>query len=261
LYLSLIIPAYKEASRIAASLEKIFAYFDSQSYEVEIIVVDDGSPDNSVEVIQEAFAKYNSTAKSPVGRTLSPSVKTRLLELGTNAGKGGAVRAGMLAANGAIRIFTDADLSTPIHEVEKVICAIENEGYDVVIGSRALEGRKLVKVHQPWYRETMGRFFNLLVQVFVFKGIKDTQCGFKGFRAEAAEKIFTEQKVMGFSFDVEILYLAKKMGYKIKEVAVEWYNDERTTVGALSDSARMFFELVRIRGLHKGKSMVDGRNS
>ncbi|MFI5263748.1 MAG: dolichyl-phosphate beta-glucosyltransferase [Candidatus Kapaibacterium sp.] len=246
MYLSLIVPAYKEASRIAASLEKIFAYFDSQDYEVEVIVVDDGSPDNSVEVIQKAFAKYHI-----VGRTLSPSVKTRLIELGTNTGKGGAVRAGMLAAKGSIRIFTDADLSTPIHEVEKVIAAIENQGYDVVIGSRALEGRKLVKVHQPWYRETMGRFFNLLVQVFVFKGIKDTQCGFKGFRAEAAEKIFTEQKVMGFSFDVEILYLAKKMGFKIKEVAVEWYNDERTTVGALSDSARMFFELVRIRGLHR----------
>lgn len=241
MYVSLIIPAYNEASRITASLEKIFAYFELQNYDSEVIVVDDGSPDNSLEVIREAFAK-----KSP-----SSKVKSRLIELVTNAGKGAAVRAGMLGATGAIRIFTDADLSTPIHEVEKVIAAIESGGYDVVIGSRALEGRKLVKVHQPWYRETMGRFFNLLVQVFVFRGIKDTQCGFKGFRAEAAEKIFDEQKVMGFSFDVEILYLAKKMGYKIKEVAVEWYNDERTTVGALSDSARMFFELVRIRGLHK----------
>ena len=158
----------------------------------------------------------------------------------------------MLAATGKIRIFTDADLSTPIHEVEKIISAIENEGFDVVIGSRALEGRKLVKVHQPWYREAMGRFFNLLVQLFVFRGIKDTQCGFKGFRGDVAEKLFSEQKVMGFSFDVEILYLAKRSGYKIKEVAVEWYNDERTTVGALSDSARMFLELVRIRKLHKG---------
>jgi dolichyl-phosphate beta-glucosyltransferase len=245
MYLSLIIPAYKEASRITASLEKIFAYLGSQNYEAEVIVVDDGSPDNSVEVIQAAFAKY-----TPIGQALLP-VKARLIELGANAGKGAAVREGMLAATGSIRIFTDADLSTPIHEVEKVISAIEREGYDVVIGSRALEGRKLVKVHQPWYRETMGRFFNLLVQVFVLRGIKDTQCGFKGFRAEAAEKIFRQQKVMGFSFDVEILYLAKKSGYKIKEVAVEWYNDERTTVGALSDSAKMFFELLRIRGLHK----------
>jgi dolichyl-phosphate beta-glucosyltransferase len=240
MYLSLIIPAYKEANRISASLEKIFAYFQLQSYEVEVIVVDDGSPDNSAVVIQEAFAKK-----------FSPKVNTRLIELGINTGKGGAVRAGILEATGEIRIFTDADLSTPIHEVEKVISAIEREGYDIVVGSRALEGRKLVKVHQPWYREMMGRFFNQLVQVFVMRGIKDTQCGFKGFRAEAAEKIFLQQKVMGFSFDVEILYLAKRSGYKIKEVAVEWYNDERTTVGALSDSAKMFFELLRIRRLHK----------
>jgi len=246
MYLSLIIPAYKEAGRIAASLDKIFAYLANAPYESEVIVVDDGSPDNSVEVIREAFAKYNS-----VGRTLSPPIQSRLIELGANAGKGAAVRAGMLQAKGAIRIFTDADLSTPIHEIEKVISAIEKEGYDVVVGSRALEGRKLVKVHQPIYREMMGRFFNLLVQVFVLRGIKDTQCGFKGFRGEVAEHIFRAQKVMGFSFDVEILYLAKKSGYKIKEVAVEWFNDERTTVGALSDSARMFFELLRIRKLHK----------
>jgi len=244
MYLSLIIPAYKEASRIAASVEKVFAYLAEVPYEAEVIVVDDGSPDNSVEVILDAFAKYS------VRRTLSPSVQSRLIELGTNAGKGAAVRAGMLEAKGAIRIFTDADLSTPIHEVGKVIQAIEKEGYDVVVGSRALEGRKLVKVHQPFYREMMGRFFNMLVQIFVLRGIKDTQCGFKGFRGEVAEKLFSEQKVMGFSFDVEILYLAKKHDYKIKEVAVEWYNDERTTVGALSDSARMFFELLRIRRLH-----------
>jgi len=242
MYLSLIIPAYKEESRIGKTLETIFAYFAAKDYNVEILVVDDGSPDNSAQVIRDALS---------AGRTLSPHVQARFIELGTNVGKGGAVRAGMLEATGKIRIFTDADLSTPIHEVEKIISAIENEGFDIVIGSRALEGRKLVKVHQPWYRESMGRFFNLLVQVFVFRGIKDTQCGFKGFRGDVAEKLFSEQKVMGFSFDVEILYLAKRSGYKIKEVAVEWYNDERTTVGALSDSARMFFELLRIRNLHR----------
>jgi dolichyl-phosphate beta-glucosyltransferase len=250
MYLSLIIPAYKEAPRIGASLEKIFAYLAKAPYDSEVIVVDDGSPDNSVHVIQEAFAKFNQGSSS-VGRTPSPPIRSHLIELGTNTGKGAAVRAGMLEAKGAIRIFTDADLSTPIHEIEKVITGIENEMYDLVIGSRALEGRTLVKVHQPLYREMMGRFFNLLVQVFVLRGIKDTQCGFKGFRGEAAEKIFGAQKVMGFSFDVEILYLARKFGYTIKEVAVEWYNDERTTVGALGDSARMFFELLRIRNLHK----------
>ncbi len=248
MYLSLIIPAYKEASRIEASLDKIFLYLANAPYDSEVIVVDDGSPDNSVEVVRAAFAK----PLHPVGSGRNPSIQTRLIELGTNAGKGAAVQAGMLEAKGAIRIFTDADLSTPIHEIEKVIQAIEKEHYDVVVGSRALEGRTLVKVHQPIYREMMGRFFNMLVQIFVLRGIRDTQCGFKGFRGEAAEKLFTAQKVMGFSFDVEILYLAKKAGYKVKEVAVEWYNDERTTVGALSDSAQMFLELLRIRKLHRG---------
>ncbi|MEI8134992.1 MAG: dolichyl-phosphate beta-glucosyltransferase [bacterium] len=243
MYLSLIIPAYKESSRIGVSLEKIFTYLEKQRYDSEVIIVDDGSPDDSVQVIQEIFKKYSDLQFSRVTK--------RLIELGVNCGKGAAVQAGMLGATGEVRIFTDADLSTPIHEVEKVISAISSGTYDIVVGSRALEGRKLVKVHQPWYREAMGRFFNLLVQTLVFRGIKDTQCGFKGFTAEAAEKIFSLQKVMGFSFDVEILYLAKKFNYRIKEVAVEWYNDERTTVGALSDSAKMFLELLRIRGLHR----------
>lgn len=242
MHLSLIIPAYKESSRIGPSLEKIYAYLQTKDYDAEVIVVDDGSPDDTAGVVR---TKFESLSKVAQGR-ISP----RYIELETNLGKGAAVQKGILAAKGDIRIFTDADLSTPIHEVEKIISGIEKEGYDVVIGSRALEGRALVKVHQPWYREMMGRFFNLFVQAFVFRGIKDTQCGFKGFTADAAKKLFSEQKIMGFSFDVEILYLARKFGYKIKEVAVEWYNDERTTVGALSDSSKMFLQLLKIRKLH-----------
>ena len=240
MYLSLIIPAYKEATRIAPTLEKVHKYLSTTAFQSEVLIVDDGSPDNTKEVVESTFAKFPTSDK----------ISFRLIEYGMNKGKGAAVQAGMLAATGDVCIFTDADLSTPIHEVEKVFTAIK-EGYDVVIGSRALEGRKLVKVHQPWYREMMGRFFNLLVQIFVIRGIKDTQCGFKGFRNEVAKKLFSEQKVMGFSFDVDILFLARKHGYKIKEVAVEWYNDERTTVGALSDSAKMFLQLLKIRGLHK----------
>lgn len=241
MYLSLIIPAYNESSRIGPTLEKTFAYLNAQTYDAEVLVVDDGSKDATADVVRSQLATLNT----------SPRVTGTLLEQVPNAGKGAAVRRGMLEAKGAIRIFTDADLSTPIHEIEKVVSNIERDHMDVVVGSRALEGRQLVKKHQPWYREFMGRVFNIFVQVFVLRGIKDTQCGFKGFRGDVAEKLFTQQKVMGFSFDVEILYLARKAGYKIKEVAVEWYNDERTTVGALSDSSKMFLELLRIRKLHK----------
>src|SRR6185312_10560580 len=117
----------------------------------------------------------------------------------------------------------------PIKEIEKIIPLITTGKYDIVIGSRAAEKRRLVKKHQPWYREAMGRFFNVLVQALIFRGVKDTQCGFKGFSGKAAELLFRQQKVTGFSFDVEILYLAKKAGFRVKEVAIEWYNDERST--------------------------------
>jgi dolichyl-phosphate beta-glucosyltransferase len=241
-YVSLIIPAFNECDRIGPTLEKAFAYLNAQPYESEVLVIDDGSKDATVEVVRAKLASL---------RQASSRITGDVIELVQNSGKGAAVRRGMLAAKGEIRIFTDADLSTPIYEIRKVIEAIENEHFDVVIGSRALEGRKLVKKHQPWYRELMGRVFNVFVQLFVFRGIKDTQCGFKGFRAEVAERLFSLQKVTGFSFDVEILYLARKEGYKVKEVAVEWYNDERTTVGALGDSSKMFLELLRIRKLHR----------
>jgi dolichyl-phosphate beta-glucosyltransferase len=240
--LSLIIPAYNEAGRIGPGLEKAFRYFEGMEYETEILVVDDGSTDDTIGAVKQAFAK----------KPLSVlNVSTRLVPLGSNQGKGAAVRRGMLESTGDIRIFTDADFSTPVAEVGKVIPLIASGEYDVVIGSRAIEGRQLVKKHQPWYREMMGRFYNVLVQAFVFRGIPDTQCGFKGFSAEAAEQLFSKQKVTGFSFDVEILFLATRYGYRVRQIAIEWYNDERSTVGAVTDSARMFWELLRIRKLHK----------
>ena len=240
--LSLVIPAYKESGRIGPSLEKAFRYFETVPYDAEILVVDDGSPDDTVAQVERVFAT------KPAGLT---RLSTRVIPLGANMGKGAAVRRGMLEARGKVRIFTDADFSTPVHEVAKIIPLIQDGEYDVVIGSRALEGRALVKKHQPWYREMMGRFFNILVQLFVFRGIRDTQCGFKGFSDHAAQILFSRQQVNGFSFDVEVLYLARRNGYRIREIAVEWYNDERTTVGALSDSMRMFMELLRIRNMHR----------
>ncbi len=242
MFLSLIIPAYNEAGRIGPSIEKAFRYFEGQDYDVEIIVVDDGSNDGTAKSVQQAFDhKPNSLER----------VTSRFIPLGSNMGKGAAVKRGMLEATGKVRIFTDADFSTPITQVAKIIPLIASGEFDVVIGSRAAEGRALVKKHQPWYREMMGRFYNVLVQLFVFRGIKDTQCGFKGFSDHAAQILFSKQQVTGFSFDVEVLYLARRSGYRIHEVAVEWYNDERTTVGALSDSAKMFWELLRIRKLHQ----------
>jgi len=240
--LSLIIPAYNEADRIGPSIEKAFRYLAEQKYDAEILVVDDGSSDKTVSQVEEVFKRKPADLDT---------VTTRVIPLGSNMGKGAAVRRGMLEAKGKIRIFTDADFSTPVKEVEKIIPLIDSGEYDVVIGSRAAEGRALVKKHQPWYREMMGRFYNILVQTFVFRGIKDTQCGFKGFSDHAAQILFSKQQVNGFSFDVELLYLARRYGYRIREIAIEWYNDERSTVGALSDSARMFWELLRIRNLHK----------
>jgi dolichyl-phosphate beta-glucosyltransferase len=239
--LSLIIPAYNEADRIGPSIEKAYRFFETVDYDAEIVAVDDGSKDRTVDAIREAFAK------KPIGLD---RVTTKLIPLGVNSGKGAAVRRGMLESHGKVRVFTDADFSTPVSELSKVIPLISSGDYDVVIGSRAAEGRALVMKHQPWYREAMGRFYNVFVQVFVFRGIKDTQCGFKGFSDHAAQILFSKQQVNGFSFDVEILYLARRNGYRIKEIAIKWYNDERSTVGAVSDSAKMFWELLRIRKLH-----------
>jgi len=242
LLISIIIPAYNEAERIVPSLEKAYAYLKERPYQFELIVVDDGSPDRTSAVAVQEMARHTPYAPNVSGwvETITP-----------NGGKGGAVARGMLAAHGDIRIFTDADFSTPIKEIDKIIPLISTGEWDVVIGSRAAQHRELVKKHQPWYREMMGRFFNVLVQAFVFRGFKDTQCGFKGFSSTAAEYIFPRQQIKGFSFDVEALYLAQRHGFKIKEVAIEWYNDERSTVGAFGDSSRMFIELLRIKRLHR----------
>ncbi len=193
-------------------------------------MVDDGSTDRTLEIARG----YGD--------------KVKAVSLGANYGKGAAVRKGMLEAKGELRLFTDADLSTPIEEVEKLIEKI-NEGADICIGSRALD-RSLIKERQPFYREYMGRIFNKFVQIFAFKGISDTQCGFKLFVKKAAETIFPSAVIDGFSFDVEILYLAKKNGLKIAQVPVVWINDKRSTVNPIVDSAKMFLELLKIKKIH-----------
>ena len=230
-FLSLIFPAYNEEFRITKSLETAFEYLSKQNYSYEVIVVDDGSNDKTAEVV--------SRLKNEV----------KIIKQPKNLGKGAAVRRGMLEASGTFRVFTDADLSTPIYELKKLLESLENCA-DICIGSRGIDN-SLIKEHQPFYREFMGRFFNQIVQFYLLKGINDTQCGFKGFKENAAIDIFSKATLDGFSFDVEILFLARKLGYKIKEVAVEWYNDNRTKVDPIKDSIRMFFELIKIKKLHK----------
>lgn len=228
-YISLIIPAYNEESRLGNTLKLAISYLNNTGHPYEIIVSDDGSKDKTIEV-----AKSFDIVK--------------VVGDGINRGKGAAVRLGMLSAEGEVRIFSDADLSTPIYEIEKVLNEL-NAGFDVCIGSRAVN-YNLIKKHQPFYREFMGKAFNKLVQFFVIKGISDTQCGFKGFTEKAALDVFSKAKIDGFSFDVEILYIAQRLNYKIREIGVEWFNDERTTVSPIKDSVRMFRDIITVRRLH-----------
>ncbi len=239
IFLSLIIPAFNEEKRIVRSLNAAIKYLSSKDFSFEIIVVDDGSGDNTIGIVNEYIESLESEYKNNI----------RIISLGANLGKGAAVRNGMLEAKGRFRVFSDADFSTPVYEIEKLLKYF-SEGYDIVIGSRSID-RSMVKKHQPFYRETMGKIYNLFVQLFVFKGITDTQCGFKGFSDLATTQIFSLAKINGFSFDVELLYLSQKLGLKTKQVPVEWYNDERSTVNPITDSARMFYELLKIKRLHK----------
>ncbi len=228
-YLSFIIPAYNEEFRISKTLDIVLEYFSRQNYTNEIIVVDDGSSDNTAEIVKS----YSEVI---------------LIRQGQNMGKGAAVRRGMLGSHGEFRLFSDADLSTPVKETGRLLDELQN-GYDVCIGSRAIES-KLIRKRQPFYREFMGKTFNKIVQMLVLKGINDTQCGFKCFSAISAEAIFPLTKIDGFGFDVEILYLATKLDFKIKELPVEWHNDERSKVNPITDSMRMLNEIIRIRKIH-----------
>ncbi len=228
-YLSVVIPAYNEEERLPTTLVAVEEYLAAQEWSWEVLVVDDGSRDNTVSATEAA----------------STSAHTKVLKNPRNMGKGASIRNGMLAARGQWRLFTDADNSTPIEEVAKLLAKTE-EGYAVTIGSRALPESQ-IDVHQPFYREWMGRVFNLIVQIFTIRGIKDTQCGFKLFSEDAAEYVFSRQKLDGFSFDVEALMLARRGGFKIAEVPVRWINSPASRVSPINDSIRMFRDVIKIR--------------
>ncbi len=229
--LSFVIPAYNEAERISSSLDSALDYLAQQDYSWEILVVDDGSSDDTVRIVHH----------------YAPRVQCIVLP--KNAGKGAAVRTGMLAAKGEYRVFSDADFSTPIRELPKVLDALR-AGADVCIGSRRLDASSL-KIHQPWYRELIGVLGNKVISAFVLNGIEDTQCGFKGLKAKATVDLFSQMKIDGFGFDVELLFLARRAGLRIEQVAVDWYNDERSRLNPIRDSLRTLSEIFRIKKLHR----------
>jgi glycosyltransferase involved in cell wall biosynthesis len=229
--ISIIIPAYNEGARIGATLDKILAYLAQRGWgDAEIIVVNDGSYDNTVEIVRECAAK-------------NPGV--RLLENPGNRGKGYSVRSGMLHAEGETLLFSDADLSSPIEEASKLFAAIA-AGSDIAIGSRWLQS-ELQTQKQPLYRQLLGRVFNLLLRIILGLKFKDTQCGFKAFTRRSAQVIFPRQQIERWGFDPELLFLARKFGFRVTEVPVAWAHREGTRINPLRDGIRMFGEILKIR--------------
>jgi glycosyltransferase involved in cell wall biosynthesis len=227
--LSIIIPAYNEELRLPTTLDQIAAYARSFGHETEILVVDDGSNDRTATVAQSFRAKF-------------PSL--RVLSNGVNRGKGYSVRHGMLEARGRIVLFTDADLSAPIEEADKLLAALET--HDVAIGSRALD-RHLIFERQSRFREFAGIIFNTVVRLCLRLPFVDTQCGFKAFRREPCRIIFAQQRIERFGFDPELLYLARHHGLRAVEIPVRWGHSPATKVSMLRDSVQMFLDVFLIR--------------
>jgi len=227
---SIIIPAYNEQARIPSTLRRVLDHLCQEQWDAEILVVDDGSSDTTSRIIGQFAAEH---------------LEVRLVSNPGNRGKGFAVRNGMLNAKGEILLFTDADLSSPISEASKLFAAIE-EGADVAVGSRWLDPA-LQTERQPLRRQLFGRMFNFFLRLVLGLKFRDTQCGFKAFTREAAERIFPLQLIHRFGFDPEILYLARKLGLKSLEIPVLWAHDHRSTVNPLKDGLRMGMEVLRVR--------------
>jgi len=227
-FLSIIIPAHNEANRLPPSLEKIDAFLTGQAFTSEVVVVENGSSDGTL-AIAESF------------KTRMPALKVIHED---RRGKGLAVRRGMLEAAGEYRFFCDADLSMPIEQVLRFLPP-ELDLVDVAIGSREVAGSR--RIDEPGYRHLIGRVFNTMVRWMVLPGLQDTQCGFKCFRGEIAEKVFPLQTLTGMSFDAEVLFIARKLGYRITEVPIDWTFNADSRVRLVQDSLRMAFDLLEIR--------------
>ncbi len=234
--LSIVIPAHNEEKRLPPTLEQVFAFLGSQNFEAEVLVVENGSTDRTYEIAQSYTAQHKNL------RVIRENGR----------GKGLAVRYGMLEARGEYRLMCDADLSMPIEETVKFL-APDVAGFDIVIASREAPGS--VRYNEPRYRHLGGRLINLIIRLLILPGLQDTQCGFKCFRAEAADDLFKRQTLMGWSFDIELLFIARRHGYRIIEVPIDWYYRTESKVNAVSDAMRMIHDIFQIhinarRGLY-----------
>jgi dolichyl-phosphate beta-glucosyltransferase len=229
-HLSIVIPAYNEERRLPPTLERIVAWIAEQDFACEVVVVDDGSRDATADAARRALA----------------GVPHRVLVHERNRGKGAGLATGMTDARGEYVLMTDADLSTPIEELPKFL-AVHAQGVPVVIGTRKTKGANVLR-HQSPLRERMGRVFTLLSNALVCPGITDFTCGFKCFRADACREIFSRQREEGWAYDTEVLYLARRLGFEVREVPVSWTNDPSTRVRLLRDAVGSFMGLLRIRG-------------
>ncbi len=243
--ISIVIPAYQESERIGDSLRQILLFLEKEKLDAEVVVVDDGSKDNTTSVAKLACAEF-------------PNIPTQCIRYEENRGKGFAVKTGLLATSGEIAVFSDADLSTPIEELYKLVLPIQNEGFDVTFGSRALD-RNLIGNRQPWRREQGGKVFNLIVRLATKLPFWDTQCGFKAFRMSKFLPLLEVMKIDRFGFDVEFLYVANLAKLKLKEIPVVWNHCDGTTISVFRDSFRMFNEVNQIRqnerkGIYKNVS-------
>ena len=226
-FLSIVIPAHNEERRLPRTLEQVVAFVNQQSFDVEVLVVENGSRDSTLQIAQDYAARH------PLLRVIHEP----------QPGKGRAVQKGMLAASGQYRFFADADFSMPVEQISRFIPPALD--VPVAIGSREAPGA--VRYNEPPYRHFTGRVFNTFIRLLVLPKLQDTQCGFKMFRADAALDLFPRQTLMGWSFDVELLYIASRRGYPIFEVPVPWYFNPESKVNVLRDSWRMFTDLLAIR--------------
>lgn len=230
IHLSIVIPAYNEEKRITDCIDTITAYLADQHYASEIIAVDDGSTDDTLAILQSLQTRHH---------------QLKAISYPKNHGKGYAVRQGVLAAQGNYVLFSDADLNVPIEEITKLFAALQN-GAQIAVGSRAAEGA-VVAGGRPWLREFGSHSLNLAVRVLAVPGIRDTQCGFKLFEARIAKELFRRSFLDGFSFDVEILYLARKLGYRVEEIPVTWIHRGGSKVRPVRDGLLFLRDILRIR--------------